>query len=236
MQQTEKGDKGQSRSSWPLLVSIAVLAIAVAAYFLVPSYQSFVNEAWNVLTSNDEQRIQQWVGQFGMWGPLLIVVLMTVQMFLVVVPSWALMVVSVLAYGVFWGAVISIVAVSVASSVGYAVGRYVGEVTVYRLVGQETAEKIDAAVQRHGLISVVLIRLAPFLSNDAISFVGGMLRMGFLRFMAATLLGITPLMLLIGWFGKDWETMKSGLIWGSAAALLAYAGYLGWRYWRRETG
>ena len=105
-----------------------------------------------------------------------------------------------------------------------------GDVTVQRLVGASTMRKVDAAVQRHGLITVVLMRLAPFLSNDAISLVAGLLKMGYWRFMGATLLGITPLAALIGWFGRDWQRLKAGLMWTSVILLLAYGAYVVWQW------
>ncbi|MEP0303924.1 MAG: TVP38/TMEM64 family protein, partial [Maribacter dokdonensis] len=83
-----------SKSKLPLYISIGILVALVIAYFVVPSVQDFLNEAWSVLTSDNEERIQQWVSGFGWFGPVVLVLAMVAQLFLLVVPSILLMVVS----------------------------------------------------------------------------------------------------------------------------------------------
>jgi uncharacterized membrane protein YdjX (TVP38/TMEM64 family) len=215
----------------PLYLSLAIVAGLVGAYLLAPGFAAWVKEAVSVLGSDDEARIREWVEQYGAWGPALIVAVMTGQMFLIVVPSWALMVVAILAYGQAPGALLVLVAVAVASTVGYWVGRGLGETALTGLLGAETMARAKVGVARYGFGGVVVIRLAPFLSNDAVSFVAGMLGMRYLSFMAATLLGTTPLAVLLAAYGRSWEQLKGALLWIS---LVCIAAWLGWVVWRRR--
>lgn len=206
-------------ASW--LSPVAGLSLIVGLYWIVPGYRDFVNEAWSVLTSNDRARIEEWVDQFGWWGPLVIVLLMVLQMFLLVAPSWLLMVIAVLAYGPVRGAVIAIVAVAVAASVAYGIGYLVGEHGLKRLLGEKTERKVRHETERYGVWAVVIARLNPLLSNDAISFLSGLLGMGFWKFLGATLLGITPLAIAIALMGEEWQSLKTGLI---ALSIVSLAG------------
>ena len=201
--------------------------MVVGLYWISPAYHNFVNEAWAVLTSDDRARIEQWVGQFGWWGPLVIVLLMVLQMFLFVAPSWLLMVIAVLAFGPVWGATISIVAVAVAASVAYGLGFLLGEHALARMLGEKTERKMRRETERYGVWAVVIARLNPLLSNDAISFLGGLIRMGFWKFLGATLLGISPLAIAIAIMGERWQTLKSGLIVLSIISLIG----LGLKIW-----
>ncbi|WP_373517948.1 TVP38/TMEM64 family protein [Pricia sp.] len=167
------------KSKAPLYISISLLGGLVAAYFLVPQVESFLNEAWSVLTSDDEERIKSWVDGFGGFGPVLLVLTMIVQMFLLVVPTILLMVVSVLAYGPVWGSLIIFTSVFAASSVGYLIGSYFGDAIVTRIIGQKSEKKVEGFLNDYGFWAVIVTRINPFLSNDAISFVGGLLRMGY---------------------------------------------------------
>ncbi|CAN5424821.1 hypothetical protein BH23BAC1_BH23BAC1_35360 [soil metagenome] len=101
--QKKKEDKEVNKSKWPLCVSILILLTLIALYFLWPAYQSFINEGYEVLTSDDNERISNWVSQYGFWGPLIIVLGMVVQIALFVIPSFLLMIISILAYGPVWG-------------------------------------------------------------------------------------------------------------------------------------
>ncbi|WP_203296261.1 TVP38/TMEM64 family protein [Luteirhabdus pelagi] len=220
--------KQHKKSKLPFYFSIGLIVGMVACYFFVPSVQQFLDEAWQVLTSDDEEHIKSWVDGFGWYGPLVLILAMIAQMFLLVIPTILLMVVSVLAYGPLWGSVIILIAVFAASSVGYFIGRYFGQTVVMKLLGQKTENKIEQFIENYGFWAVIVTRLNPFLSNDAISFVGGMLKMGYWRFIGATMVGILPLTIFIAVLGKSTEQLKTGLFWGSLVSLIGFLGYV-WR-------
>ena len=46
------------QSKAPLIISVIIIAGLILAYFFIPEFQGFLNEAWNVLSSNDEERIK----------------------------------------------------------------------------------------------------------------------------------------------------------------------------------
>ncbi|WP_439883389.1 TVP38/TMEM64 family protein [Pontibacter sp. MBLB2868] len=214
------------QSKWPLIITGILIGGLVASYFIFPGFQEELNKGWDVLTSGDKQRISVWVSQFGFWGPFFIVLAMIAQMFLLVVNVVALMLVAIIAYGYFWGSLIAIGAVVVASTVGYFLGRGLGEAGVTKLIGRSSQEKINKFVDKYGLWAVVIARVSPFLSNDAISFVAGLAKMNYLKFLGATLAGIVPLTILLAWLGEDNDRLKTGLIWVSAVSLAAFIGYI----------
>jgi len=192
-----------------------------------------MDTAWSILTSDDEQRIQEWVSGFGWFGPILLILAMVVQMFLIVIPTIALMVVSILAYGPMWGSVIVLMAVSVASSVGYFIGRYLGKNFITRLLGENTENKITKFIESYGSWAVIITRLNPFLSNDAISFIAGLLKMGYWKFIGATMVGILPLTVFIAILGKSTDQLKTGLFWGSLASLGLFVCYIFWEKYKK---
>ncbi|CAN5226856.1 hypothetical protein BH23BAC2_BH23BAC2_09770 [soil metagenome] len=142
--------------------------------------------------------------------------------------SIALMVVSILAYGPVWGSIILFAAIFTASSVGYIIGRYFGPVISEKLIGQKTERKIGSFIEDYGFWAIIVSRLNPILSNDAISFVAGILKMGYWKFIGASLLGITPLILFIAVLGETTDGMTTGLIWGSVVSLVIFLLYVWW--------
>lgn len=223
-----------SKTNWPAYLSISLLIGSIASYFLISDVQLFIDQAWDVLTSNDEQRTQAWIQNFGWFGPIVLILAMVVQMFLIIIPTILLMVVSILAYGPIWGSLIILIAVCAASSVGYIIGNYFGHSLVLKLLGQKTERKIESFIEDYGFWAVIVTRLNPFLSNDAISFVAGMLKMGYWKFIGATLIGILPLTILIAILGENTERLKSGLLWGSLVCLVLFGIYLFWDKRRKK--
>ncbi|WP_400191900.1 TVP38/TMEM64 family protein [Hymenobacter sp. B81] len=215
-------------SRLPLFVSLGILLPLVGAYFLWPAFQEGVQQGWAVLRTGDQAKVAAWFRQFGYWGPVLLVVAMVAQMFLVVINNALLILVAVLAYGPWWGGLLAWVGVLTASSIGYWIGRALGEGFVGRLLGRKSQRKVTGFVEDYGMGAVALARLTPIISNDAISFVAGVARMGYLRFIGVTAAAILPLIGLLAYLGQDSGRLKTGLLWVSGVGLLLFGGYVWW--------
>jgi uncharacterized membrane protein YdjX (TVP38/TMEM64 family) len=103
----------------PLFVSITIILMLVCSYFLMPGVKEWVDEAYSVLTSDDEVRINTYVKQYGLGGPVAIIIGMTLQMFLFFIPNILLMMIAIISYVPFWGSLISLIGVFVSYSLGY---------------------------------------------------------------------------------------------------------------------
>lgn len=218
----------QASNRLPLYVSAGVIVLLLGCYFFWPAFQSAVREAFDILTSGDRPRIAKWVQQFGTWGPVWLVLAFVIQMFLVVINVVLLILVAILAYGPLWGSVVALVGVVVASSVGYWLGHVLGESFVGGLLGEKNEKKVVEQVQRYGVWAVVIARISPIISNDAVSFVAGLARMGYLKFLVATVGGILPLIGLLAYLGENSDRLKSGLLWVSGVSLVLFGGYVWW--------
>ena len=207
---------------------LAVVAGLLACWFLWPAFQSTLREAWAVLSSGEQPRIAAWMRQFGYWGPVVLLLAMVAQMFLVVVNVVLLVLVAILAYGPVWGALLALAGVVLASTVGYGLGRALGESFVTRVLGAENERKVVAQVERYGVWAVVIARISPAISNDAVSFVAGLARMGYWKFLLATVGGITPLIALLAYLGQNSQRLKTGLLWVTGVSLLLFGAYVWW--------
>lgn len=210
----------------PLVISGLLLSSITLAYALSPDFRDFLKEAYTILTSDDEARISAWVNRFGWRGPLLLIAAMIVQIFMLVIPSWILMVVSVLAYGPFWGTLLSLTSTMAAAAVAYGAGKYIGDVAVESLIGQKNLRKAEEWVKQYGFWAVVLARISPVVSGDAVSLVSGVTEMPFGRFIGATLAGAAPMAVAIGFFGDNTSQLKEGFWWISGVSAAIFVGYL----------
>ncbi|WP_047545868.1 TVP38/TMEM64 family protein [Psychroserpens sp. Hel_I_66] len=218
----------EEKSKTPLIVSIVIVLAVVVSYFTFSNVQDFMDNAWDVLSSGDQKRIENWVVQFGALGPLVLVLSMIIQMFLIVIPSVLLMIVCIVAYGPVWGSLLVLIAIWSASTIGYLIGKHFGQGPVAKIIGQQTEDKITDFLKDYGFWAIAITRINPFLSNDAISFVAGALKMNYLKFISATLLGIAPLTLYLAIIGENTQSLKTGLLYGSIVSLVVFLAYVYW--------
>lgn len=205
--------KHQKTSKLPLIISLTVLAALVSSYFFIPTFEQGLDETFEVLTSNDQERIQEWVSQFKFWGPLVILLTMVLQMFLFVVPNILLIMISILSYGPLWGSLLAWFGVFLASTVGYFIGNKLSPVIVNKLVSEKTQDTLREFIREYGMKAIVVIRLSTF-SNDGLSIVAGLLRMKYRRFITATLIGITPLVAILAIYGRSGKIKEPLLLTG----------------------
>lgn len=228
LKRKKSSDSQSGTSFWKknalLLVSLLLIAGLVASYFIFPNYQQGVDNAWEAISSNDQERIRQWVQRFGILGPIVLVLVMAVQIFLLFVPNLLLFVIAIMCYGPIWGTLISLIGVTASSSLGYYIGYKVGPKAIDRFVSQKTQDKLAFYVRRYGVKAIFIFRVSS-LSTDALGFIAGILEMNYRRFMLATLAGITPVLTLLAIYGKSGR-IESALLWLGGFALAALVIYV----------
>lgn len=220
-----KGNAQQKNAGrLPLIISLSVLAMLVACYFLFPGFKAGIDEGFQVLTSGDKDGIKEWVSQFGVWGPIVIIISLVMQMFMLIVPNILLIVISILSYGPVWGGLLAWFGVFLASTVGYFIGNRLSPVIVQRLVSKKTQDKLKDFIKDYGMKAIIVLRLSTF-SNDGLSVVAGLLNMGYKKFIVATLIGVTPLITVFALFGKDGR-IERGLVWVGVVLVVGLVLYI----------
>lgn len=214
----------QKTSKLPLIISLTLLAGLVASYFIFPSYKAGIDETFSVLTSEDPDLIREWVSQFGAWGPIVVIAAMVLQMFLFFIPNILLILICILSYGPVWGGLLAWFGIVLASTVGYFIGNKLSPVIVHRLVSSKTQKTIKEYLRDYGMKAIFVLRLSSF-SNDGLSLVAGLLNMKFRRYIAATIMGITPLITVLAIFGKE-ARIEKGLLWVGLVLLLGLVVYI----------
>jgi uncharacterized membrane protein YdjX (TVP38/TMEM64 family) len=208
----------------PLILAFTIIGVVAVLYFVHEPFREGMKTAYEVLTSDDDERIHDWVSQFGLIGPLVIILVMVIQMFTFVVPNILIMMIAIISYGPVWGGVLSLVGVFASSSVGYYVGSRLSPVTIKKFVSSKTQTKISSFLHDYGIAAIIIFRLSSF-SSDALGFVAGILKMGYRRFILSTLVGITPLIILLCIYGRKGNIEKA-LIWIAAASLTMFIVYV----------
>jgi len=212
------------------LISFSLISFLAVLYFTYQPFQDSVNEAWTILLSEDEQRIEEYVQQFGILGPLAIIVFIILQMFLIIFPSWLPIIVGILAYGFWWGVLINLIGVGIASTIGY----FIGTEFKNLFISDKKYEKMKFWIDNYSFATIVLFRVSPFFSNDAISFIAGIFRISYRKFMLATYAGMIPLSLAVGYFSTDIDKLENGLYWVGGAGAILYAIYIYFDYKKRK--
>jgi uncharacterized membrane protein YdjX (TVP38/TMEM64 family) len=201
-----------------ILTGLAILGIGLLAVWqFAPSVFA---EARSLL---DVECLEMLVARAGLWGPVLIVTLMTLAVVASPIPSAPIALAAGAAYGHLWGTVQVVIGAEFGALIAFGLARVLGHDVLRRVFG----DRVDAGLlgsQTALTATVFASRLMPFVSFDMISYAAGLSRMHAWRFAFATLAGIIPASFLLAHFGGEavsgdlgratWAVLGLGLVTG----------------------
>ncbi|NCO21516.1 MAG: TVP38/TMEM64 family protein [Rhodobacterales bacterium] len=202
-----------------ILAGLAILGIGLFGVWLVTP--SVFTEARGLM---DGKRLEALVARVGLWGPVLIVTLMTVAVVASPIPSAPIALAAGAAYGHLWGTVLVVIGAELGALIAFGLARVLGRDVLRRVFG----DRVDAGLlgsQNALMATVFASRLMPFVSFDMVSYAAGLSRLHPWRFALATLAGIIPASFLLAHLGGEaasgdlgratWAVLGLGLVTGA---------------------
>lgn len=185
-----------------LALVLAAVAAFGLAYLLSAAFRTEVGRAAGILYRGDIAGLRDYILSFGVWAPVVSALLMTFQALVAPLPAFVLTFANGLAFGGFWGGLLSLSSAAVAAAISFWLARALGRGPVEALMGKVGLESADRWFERWGAYAVLVARLIPILSFDVISFAAGLTRIRFLRFFAATVVGAAPATFVYSFLGE----------------------------------
>ena len=183
-------------------ITVALLAALLFSYLVSDAFRREVNRAVGVMGSGDTQVLRDYILSYGAWAPAVSAALMVLQALAAFVPSFLLGLANGLAFGAFWGGMLSLVSAALAAAISFGIARALGRAPIEALVGRGSLGRADGWFERHGAYAVLVARLIPVVSFDAISYAAGLTKMGFWRFLGATTIGMAPATFVYSYLGE----------------------------------
>lgn len=185
----------------PIFTLFLVAAFGLAYLFIEP-FRSEVNRAAGVLASGDIEAVREYILSYGAWAPVVSASLMVLQALAAPLPAFLITFANGLAFGAFWGGLLSLASATLAAAISFGISHALGRTVVESLVGRESLGSADRWLERHGVYAVLIARLVPVVSFDVVSYAAGLTRMGFWRFLLATVVGMAPATFVYSYLGE----------------------------------
>jgi uncharacterized membrane protein YdjX (TVP38/TMEM64 family) len=206
---------------------LGVLAVAT------PGARVTLGHGLSLLASGQLGQFRQYLQSFGNWAPVLSIALMVAGAIAIPVPVTIIMVANGLVFGVWRGALVSVLGGLAGALAAYAIGRWIGRRLLEEVVPASSFRWADGLMTRYGNWAIVLERWMPGVPGDPISYAAGLTRVPALPFLALTLIGLVPANLAVAFLGSQIARDMPMRYWVSGL-LLVGAIWLGWRVARRR--
>jgi len=180
------------KSPW---FKLLLLVVIIAALFLV---LRLLNVDFSGIS---EKEFKVWVDSLGFWGPIIYIVTYIFRP-LILFPAGVLSATA----GVIWGPGLGFfylqIAANLSSTAEFLIARYFARGAIEKKFKGKIAN-LDEKIEKHGFLTVLLIRLIPNVAWDIQNLSLGLTKVKFRDYFFATLIGIMPGSFAFVFFGSS---------------------------------
>lgn len=155
---------------------------------------------------------------------------MVLQSIIAPLPAFLITFANAALFGFFWGALLSWSSAMAGAALCFWLARSLGREGVERFISTKLLEETDTFFAKYGTHTILITRLLPFVSFDAVSYAAGLTSMRLLPFLVATGLGQLPATLIYSYAG---ETMTGSIGYFVSGLLILFALSVAWMLFRR---
>ena len=178
--------------------------------FLIINY--FQEGFMFALFRGDAVSLQESIERFGSFALVAYFFLIILEVVFAPIPS-------ILLYslgGVLFGGFLATLVTFLGNAVGAGIAFYISKVFLKDRFDIKISEKsrktFNKSVEKHGHYAVFFLRLNPFTSSDAISYLAGLTSMKFIPFIISTSLGLLPLIFIQTYIGGEFLSSHPFLV------------------------
>jgi len=192
----KKGNRNRTR-----LVILLCIALVLLLYLSVPGINTFINKAISVLASANLDSVASYIRSFGGYALIFSFCLMVFSSLIAPLPAFMITLSNAAIFGWWQGAILSWSSAMVGALLCFFVARGLGRDVVEKLAGKGVLAGIENYFEKYGTRTVLICRLLPFVSFDAVSYFAGLTPLKFLPFFVATGIGQLPATIVYSYVG-----------------------------------
>lgn len=193
--------KTNKKKTLTKLYILAVLAILCLVYFLVPSVNAYVNQVASVLGSANVDTVVAFIRSYGAYAMVFSFALMVFQSVLAPLPAFLITFANAAIFGWWQGAILSWTSSMAGAALCFYLARALGRDTVEKYAGKGALASVEGYFEKYGSRTILVCRLLPFVSFDAISYFAGLTPIKFWPFFIATGVGQLPATIIYSYVG-----------------------------------
>lgn len=163
----------------------------------------------------NREAVTVYLEPLGIWGPVLYVLILGMQVITAVIPGHALMIAAGYLYGFSGGLTLNLIGAVGASQLAFVLARWAGKPFAHRLAPPHLLQRGNSVAERQGFLFYLICFWFPVIPSNAANYIGGLGSISFRLFFLANLVGRLPgliIVTLIGSHGFELTGMQWGML------------------------
>jgi len=191
----------KKKNNMTRLVILLIAALLLIVYLSVPSVNAFITNAAAVLGSANVDAVIEYIRSFGAYAMAFSFCLMVFSSLIAPLPAFMITLSNAAIFGWWQGAILSWSSAMVGAAMCFLISRGLGRDVVEKLAGKGALASVESYFEKYGTKTILVCRLLPFVSFDAVSYFAGLTPLKFIPFFIATGIGQTPATIVYSYVG-----------------------------------
>lgn len=179
---------------------------------------------------NSVAQVRDALNHWGGWASVVSVGLVAVHAF-VPYPAEIMALANGALFGFVWGLLLTWTGSMLGAVLSYALARLAGGFVRVRFLNEQQRSQLSTWHARHGIRTLLAVRLLPLVSFSAVNYLAGLAGVPFWRFLWTTGVGILPVGILVVGAGAGLVAREGLAMWIGISAVLALLPFIPW-LWR----
>ena len=111
----------------------------------------------------DPEKVKEFIDSFGVWGPIVLILLQFFQVIIFVIPGPVFTVAGGYAFGNVLGVIYSLIGTLLGSILVFYLGRVYGRPFVEKVVSKKDLKYYDAFFKKRGKLALFIVRTVPII-------------------------------------------------------------------------
>ncbi len=190
--------KGKKKNHNKLILGIIILI--VFGFFI---YSYFTKGFLYSIVNLDQESLIETLSSLGPFSFLAYILLIIIGIIFAPIHPFIFYVTGGIVFGPYISWALTLVGVAIGSSIAFKLSQKYGREFVDKHVSKKHTERFDKISEKYGSLAIFLLRLNPLTSSDVWSYIAGLTKIKFWRFIVYTLLGLAPAIFVQVYFGKE---------------------------------
>lgn len=182
-------------------IMLGLIVVILLIYFFVPSVNQAVKRMLTPLSSGRVDAVIEYLRSYQGYAALVSAALMVLSSVLAPIPAFLITLSNSVIFGWWKGALLSWSSAMMGAALCFWIARWLGRNAAEKLAGQTVLRGVEQYFEKYGPKTILICRLLPFVSFDAVSYFAGLTPMKFWPFFLATGLGQMPATIVYSYVG-----------------------------------
>ncbi len=172
--------------------SNVILILILVSLFTLMMFSYLTEGLIYQIINLDASSIVTFLDPFEGWAFAIYFIIMILEVIFAPIHPFPFYVAGAIIFGPLLAGIIACIGGAIGGAIAFFIAKRWGRKYVEKLVSKDKIKRFDEFTEKHGGLSVFLLRVNPLTSTDAWSYVAGVSKISFWTFMVGTFIGLVP--------------------------------------------